>query len=379
MRLKIVLDSHIPFAQDIFSKMGEVNAVAGHQIVPETVKKANILIVRSVTKVDKALLHGSVISFVGSATAGIDHIDTEYLSECGVEFASAPGANAESVVEYVLSSMSLLGAKYNVDFRSRTLGIIGCGHVGALLATRCAALGMKVIQNDPPREAVEGSTGFHNLESLLRQSDIVSIHTPLCTSGKHPTAGLIGSKQLSYLNTGAWIINTARGGICNEQDMVDARNEGHLGALVLDVWENEPTPALSSIDSADIATGHIAGYSSDAKRNGVHMIAKGIRQHFGLKELQKGTIPAESNVISLPNVSPSQPAFMHELISQMMDIASDDHSFRSVMKVESLRAESFHRYRATYPERWSFGRYASEADNEHSDLLTALGIGNRKR
>ena len=378
MPLKIVVDSHIPFAVDVFSRFGDVLASPGHEIGPKTVRDADILIVRSVTIVDRSLLKHSSVSFVGSATAGIDHIDTEYLSERGVEFAYAPGANAESVVEYVIAALSTLSAERGEDFRKKTIGIVGCGNVGSRLADRCALFGMRVLQNDPPRALAEDRHSFSDLELLLSESDIVSVHTPLSETGPHPTKHLISARELYLLKKGAWVVHTARGGVCVEKDLVDARKREVVSALVLDVWENEPTPDPYSVSNADIATGHIAGYSRDAKRKGIEMVAQKVVSHFGLPEA--GSFPGASAIESLQPIEPSlsDPVFVDALVSQMMNIRSDDERFRDamkdVMKDAGRRGVAFHSYRANYPPRRGFSRFDSQGLDLPANLIAALSL-----
>ena len=377
MSLNIVVDSHIPHAKDIFSEIGEVVEVPGHEIGPKSVQEADILVVRSITRVDKTLLGNSRVSFVGSATAGIDHIDTEYLSGQGVEFAHAPGANAESVVEYVLSALGALGADRGQDFRRKTIGIVGCGNVGSRLAERCTSLEMKVIQNDPPRAIAEGDAAFADLPSLMTECDIISVHTPLTESGTYATRGLISRGDLSLLKEGAWLIHTARGGVCVEQDLVAARNEGVLSALVLDVWENEPTPNLDAINRADIATGHIAGYSWDAKRKGVEMISNEALRHFGILQTESLVRTGQSESLQSVGIATSDPRFVDALVRQMMDIRSDDRRFREAMKDTDRREAAFHSYRKNYPKRRTFSHFDSNNLSLPPKLVDAFGLKSR--
>ncbi len=379
--MQIVLDAHIPFASDIFSKMGEVHAVAGHDIGPETVKNAHMLVVRSITRIDKKLLTGSTIRFVGSATAGTDHIDTEYRSGAGIQFANAPGANADSVVEYVLAALALLSSRSGEHLLEKSIGIVGCGNVGGRLAARCAALGMTVILNDPPRQEKEGGTLFTPLPELLRRCDILSIHTPLIDVGRHATRGLISHEQIDLLRESTWLVQTARGGVCDEGSLMQARRQGRLSGLVIDVWDNEPLPSSQLIEVADVATGHIAGYSIDAKRRGVMMIRQAASHFFGSSGNSAESVGDQIvRTITGSPWAPSKVKHLDSVIRQMVDIRGDDQRFRAAMARALGRSMAFHTYRADYPERYSFSAYSAPVTStdasisSSADVLIALGL-----
>lgn len=351
-RMKIIADAHIPFVEDIFSELGEVCPVAGHKITADSVRSADMLVIRSITCVNRALLDGSRIKFVGTTTSGLDHVDQRYLKSRNIDFASAPGANAESVVEYVLASLAELGLRSEERFTARSIGIIGCGHVGGLLAQRCSFLGMSVFMNDPPRAEKGIDTDFVSLAELLEISDIISVHTPLSLDGPHATRGLIGEAQLSAAKSGVWFVQTSRGGVCNETDLISARHSGRLCGLVLDVWENEPTPSALAIDSADIATGHIAGYSVDARRCGVIMIRNAAVRSMKL----------ELEILETTDYSGSgRPCDfkqdLNEQIRLLYDVREDDSRFRAMMFRPDNLAEAFHSYRGNYPVRRAFSTF----------------------
>jgi erythronate-4-phosphate dehydrogenase len=354
--VNIVADQHIPFIQDIFSGLGNLHLVPGHDIGPEVVKKADILIVRSITRVDRALLEGSSVRYVGSATAGLDHVDADYLREAGIRLGSAPGANAESVVEYVFAALAEFAYRSGESFLDRRIGIVGAGNVGGLLAARCKALGMEVWINDPPLEAETGGNDvvfpseFVSLSELVRHSEIISIHTPLTTTGPYPTSGLIDARLMAQIEPGTWFVHTARGGVCQERALVQAREGGPISQLALDVWEGEPTPNLNHIRSADLATGHIAGYSVDAKLAGLRMLKKDISTLFDLEpkpvRIQLEHSPTE--------VTCSEDTTLPELIRSFYPIIKDDSRFRTKMAQAVDYAAAFHAYRATYPIRRRF-------------------------
>ena len=399
MKPQIVVDQHIPFATELFSEIGEVHSVPGHKIDNSAVKNANAIIVRSITSVGEQLLRGSKVRFVGTATAGTDHLDTDFLSAADISWASAPGANARSVVEYVMAAISVIAIKRSTTWRDRTLGIVGCGHVGELLSQAAERLGMTVLRNDPPRAGQGGETEFVSLEFLMSHSDIVSVHVPLIRNGAHPTYHLIAEKELSFLKHGSWLIQSSRGSTCDESALIRARRAGVLQALVLDVFENEPLPFQESIVVADIATGHIAGYSVDAKRQGVEMVRTSLCSALGIdvKDSTSSQHPhpresqgMESHLIAEPqnlqgqSTGPSDLAWLDKVVRQMIDIRQDDERFREVMGCNRSREEAslfdterkaaFHAYRASYPPRRAFSNYGFPSDSPNQDMFRALGL-----
>lgn len=359
----IVADQHIPFISDIFSGLGDLRLIPGQEIDAESIAKADALVVRSITRIDEDLLKDSHVSFVGSATAGVDHVDFNFLGRRGIGFGNAPGANAESVVEYVLACLAELSRREDTPFEKRSIGIIGAGNVGGLLATRCKMLGMKVLVNDPPLEQRDpGSAGFVELKTLLRNSDIVSVHTPLTRSAPFPTHGLLGEDELRSLKKGTWLIHSARGGVCDESALIRARQDGQLGGLALDVWENEPLPSEDHIQLADIATGHIAGYSVDAKVRGVQMIREQIARHFNVEE---SASPSTNNLFN-ERLSTCQANTLAGRILEMYPINEDDARFRFSVMESQNKAEAFHLYRAQYPTRRAFSAFPAVSDTPTS-------------
>ena len=351
----IVADQNIPFISDVFSDLGKLVLIPGQFIDQDVVKNADILLVRAITPITRQLLEGSSVTFVGSATAGVDHVDISYLQRAAIEFAHAPGANALSVVEYVLACLALFEAETGSPFIDKTIGIVGVGNVGSLLAQRCRALGMKVLINDPPKEEKEGKGAFTKLHALFERADIVSIHTPLTVNGVHQTQNLINKNLVNHMKPGAWFIHTARGGVCDERALVLAREQGGLEKLALDVWQNEPTPNADSISIADIATGHIAGYSIDAKIRGLHMVRSALLAFLGLNG---SAIPpaVNSRMEALPVIEVNSLA---AVIRQLYPVRKDDHRFRIAMKLNPEMSAAFHAYRAQYPVRRTFAAFKS--------------------
>lgn len=373
---RIVLDAHIPGAADVFSSIGRVIALPGHEMDAEAVRNADILIVRSITNVDESLLEGSSVRFVGTATAGIDHLDTEFLSASGIGWASAPGANADSVVEYVLGSIAVIAKRSGAQWQERTLGVVGCGQVGERLALRAEELGMRVLRNDPPRVDIEGAGGFVDLSLLLAESDIVSVHVPFENGGRYPTRHLVDADGVMSMRSGAWLIQSSRGGTVDEQAAVQARQNGQLGALILDVFEGEPTPVPASLTAADLATGHIAGYSRDAKRNGVLMIRDAVCRFLGRTEKGGDDAATVLGQLARPEgIGVDDPAWLDRVLRQVIDLRADDARFGDIV-ASNEPAEGFHAYRADYPARYAWSRFVAwpDATLEERSKLAALGF-----
>ena len=266
--MKIVADPNIPFVREAFAALGDITLTPGRQMTGDHVREAEILLVRSVTPVNSALLTSLRVQFVATATIGTDHIDKRYLAQHAIGFASAAGSNANSVAEYIIAALLELGSRHGFRLRDKTLGVIGVGNVGSRVVRYAQALGMRVLENDPPRHHAEHIP----LDQLLRESDLVTTHVPLDATTRH---------LLHYDNLQRFILlNTARGPVVDNRALLKALDGDHLPAAVLDVWENEPNLSPELLDVVDLGTPHIAGYSFDGKVAGTRMIYEAACRHF---------------------------------------------------------------------------------------------------
>ncbi len=270
--MKILVDENMPYARELFSRTGEVVAVPGRPLPEAELRDASALMVRSVTRVNAALLAGTPVKFVGTATAGTDHVDQPSLQAAGIGFSAAPGCNAIAVVEYVFSALLLLAERDGFALRDRTVGIVGVGNVGSRLQARLEAWGVKTLLCDPPR-ADRGDTGpFHTLETLVAQADILTFHTPLNKEGRYKSWHLADAALLMALRPDTILINACRGPVVDNAALLEVlKMRGDL-RVVLDVWEPEPDLSLDLLARVDIATAHIAGYTLEGKARGTTQV-----------------------------------------------------------------------------------------------------------
>ncbi len=347
--MKIVADPNIPFVTEAFGGLGEVVTVPGRQLAATDIRDAEMLLVRSVTTVDRQLLEASPVRFVATATIGTDHIDRAYLAAHGIGFASAAGSNANSVAEYVVAALLVLGQRYRFRLRDRTLGVVGVGNVGRRVVRYAEALGMRVLVNDPPRQRAEGGRHWLSLEHLLAEADIVSLHVPLTHNGPDATYHLLATDQLD----GFQLVNTARGAVVDNPALLAASRAGRVPAAVLDVWEHEPRINRELLERVDIATPHIAGYSFDGKVNGTQLIYRAACEHLGIEPTWEPRLPAPPvpRVETTAGDREDDEDLLQRIVGALYDITADD---------ARLRADpaGFDRLRAEYPVRREFGHTA---------------------
>jgi erythronate-4-phosphate dehydrogenase len=370
--MKIVADPNIPFVREAFEALGPIELVPGRQIDAAVAREVDALLVRSVTPVNAALLDGSNVKFVATATIGTDHVDERYLKACGIGFASAAGSNANSVAEYVVAGMLELADRRKFRLREKTLGVVGVGNVGSRVIRYAESLGMRVLQNDPPRQRAERGGQFISLDRVLAEAEIITLHVPLTREGPDATFHLFDKDQLAALELRRPIlINTSRGAVIDNKALLKAIDGEKIGATVLDVWENEPDILPELLDVVDIGTPHIAGYSLDGKINGTVMIHRALCEFFGIKPTWQPPIPPPAVPrIKLALDGGEDDDVLRQAIRQVYDITADDAALR-----KNIRA--FDSLRATYPVRREF--FNTElalrgAGKELRDKFTALGF-----
>ena len=277
--MRIIVDSHIPHIRGLIEPRVEVLYLEPGDITREAVADADALIVRTRTRCDAALLDGSRVRFIGSATIGTDHIDLGYCASHGIAVRNAPGCNAPAVAQWVFCAITAWMRQRGIASPDGlTLGIVGVGHIGSIVARWARQLGFTVLLNDPPRENRDGSFDetFEPLETLQRRCDIITFHTPLTREGQWPTWHLCDQAFLDGLTRCSLLLNAARGPIADNTALL-----GWNGDIGLDCWENEPNISRDLLEKAIVATPHIAGYSREGKQRGTAMMLEALNEYFG--------------------------------------------------------------------------------------------------
>ena len=277
--MRVVLDENVAAGRAAFGPLGDVVTLPGREIDTEDVSRAEALIVRSVTRVDRTLLGGSLVRFVGTATSGYDHVDVDWLHQHDIAFAHAPGCNATAVADWVLAALAALHARERHRFGRGSVGVIGAGHVGSRVARRLAAVGYSVHLCDPPRAQAEGAEGFVDLQQALA-CDVVTLHVPFTATGPHATRRLIDAAALERMPAGAVLLNAARGGVVDEDALATRLDDGPELAVALDTWSGEPAIDTDLLTRVDIATPHIAGHTLEGRLRGTAIVARAAADCF---------------------------------------------------------------------------------------------------
>lgn len=281
--LKFIVEANIPFIKGLLEPFGRVEYLQPEEITAAAMADCDGLITRTRTRCDAALLRGSRCSMIATATIGLDHIDLDYCRTHGIEVANAPGCNAPAVAQYVLATIiAACGDPENLDsLKGKRLGIVGVGHVGSIVDRWARQLGMATLLCDPPRAAREGSDKFTGLETITREADIITFHTPYTKSGEYATHHMADRNFFKSLQRKPMIINSARGPIVDNAALVEAIDSGMVRSAAIDCWENEPEINRQLLEKAFVATPHIAGYSREGKVRATKMAVEAIARHFG--------------------------------------------------------------------------------------------------
>ncbi len=347
----IVADENIPLLEEFFAGFGEIRRVHGRQVDADAVRDADVLLVRSITKVNRELLAGSNVRFVGTCTIGTDHLDLDYFTEAGIRWSSAPGCNARGVVDYVLSALVTLAELEGVPLAHRTYGVVGAGQVGSRLIRVLRDLGWDVKVCDPVRQAVEGGD-YVSLDTIIQECDVISLHTPLNKGGSHPTWHLLDAERLARVKPGTWLINAARGPVIDNLALKNLLIEREDVQAVLDVWEHEPSVDGELADLCVLATPHIAGYSLDGRQRGTAQIYQAYCAFRGeppVVQLSDLLPPRWLSEVALGGLA--DPALaMAMLCRAVYDPRQDDANFRrSLTDNDSQQRQAFDALRKQYP------------------------------
>ena len=378
--MKIVCDNKIPFLRGVFEPWAEVVYLPGPETTPGVVRDADAVVTRTRTRCDAALLAGSSVRVVASATIGFDHIDTAWCEAHGILWRNAPGCNSRSVEQYVAAALCTLARRHSLRLDALTLGVVGVGNVGGKVAEMAARLGMRVLLCDPPRERVlpssTAATGnpFVSLDTICRESDIVTLHVPLEREGEDATWHLFDAARLSAMRADQFLINSSRGPVVDGAALRAALQAKALRGAVLDVWEGEPEPDRALMALLDIATPHIAGYSADGKANGTRMSVRTVAAVLGLPlaDWRPADIPAPAQPLAftLDAAGKDRQEVLSEAILHTYDILADDRALRA-------HPERFEQLRGDYPVRrepTAFTLRLQGGDPALADALAALGF-----
>lgn len=366
--MKILIDENMPYAEQLFSQLGEVILKSGRTLTADDLIDVDALMIRSVTKVNTQLISkANKLKFVGTATAGMDHVDQTLMAQKGIYFTAAPGCNKVGVAEYVFSVMMVLAQQHGFSIFDKTVGIIGAGQVGSYLQKCLQGIGIKVLINDPPKQAQGEKRSFTPLNELLSQADIITLHTPITRDGEYPTHHLVDEKVLKTLRGDQILINAARGPIVDNQALKArlAKNDGFTAAL--DVFEFEPEVDMELLPLLAFATPHVAGYGLEGKARGTTMIFN----HY-CEFLDKDLFAHASELLPtapVPRVELDRnwdEATLHNITQLVYDVRRDDALFRR----EISKPGAFDLMRKNYWDRREYSAVTIVGD--HTCRLSPL-------
>jgi len=375
----IVADENIPYVEDAFASLGQVTCVPGRAIGPSTIKNAQVLLVRSITKVNRELLKNSPIQFVGTATSGLNHIDAEFLQARRIAFASAQGGNAHSVSEYVITALMITAQRQGLTLSGKSIGIIGVGNIGRLVKAKAEAFGMTVVLNDPPLAQETGDKIYRSLEEALG-CDVVTLHVPLTFEAPFQTFHLFTDATLAHLKPSTIFINTSRGEVVDGQALLSRLQKNTQGATVLDVWESEPDINWELFQLVSLGTPHIAGYSLDGKARGTFLIYQALCQHLGVtpswSPSQSLPFPAWHRV-EIETKGKTLEQSLGDLTTNIYNLEADHFRMAELLQLHpEKRLIEFDRLRKLYPIRREFHNTRVKLANGSVELQRGIaGLG----
>ncbi|MGD9852200.1 MAG: 4-phosphoerythronate dehydrogenase [Nitrospirales bacterium] len=357
-QVNMVAGENIPYVNEAFADLGKLTFLPGRSMTSEDLKDTNILLIRSITMVGEDLLRGTPVEFVGSASAGVDHIDQAYLQSRNIPFASAGGSNANSVAEYVIAALLLLGKRHGLTLKGKTIGIVGVGNIGKSVKTKVEALGMQPVLNDPFL-AEAGEINHSSLEETLG-CDVVTLHTPFTLGGPHPTFHLLNEQTFKWVKPSAIFINAARGEVVDTHAILDVITHKRIGPTVIDVWEGEPDINWDLFQAVTIGTPHIAGHSLDGKANGTFMIYSALCKHLRVSPTWNPENTLPEPLMPSINIEVSQipdEEIIGEVVAKIYDLAVDHRRMEELLATApDYRPTLFDALRKNYPVRREFHR-----------------------
>lgn len=332
--INIIVEENVPFVRGLLDPYATVRYLAPADITPKAVETADGMIIRTRTRCDEGLLVRSQCKIVATATIGTDHINTDYCHRRGITVVNSPGCNAAAVAQYVFGALM---QTVNRPLSSHTIGIVGVGHVGSIVERWARGFDMKVLLCDPPRQRAEGGNQWCDIDTLARECDIITFHTPLTRTGEDATFHMVDAAFLSKLRRAPILINTARGEIFDTEAVVAAKDAGQAGPLIVDCWENEPRIDRELLRRAAIATPHIAGYSREGKIRASQTVLDAITTFFMLPRvtIDAPLPPAPAVTVSMAGITGS-----FDPLPLSLALKSDPDSFERQRNTYPLRSEA---------------------------------------
>jgi erythronate-4-phosphate dehydrogenase len=373
--MKVVCASSLTFGGDAFATLGEALIRPERSVSADVVRDADALVTRSKVRINRGLLDGSRVRFVGTATAGTDHMDLDYLASRNIAWSAAPGCNANSVAEYVMAALLVLARRHRMALRGMRMAVVGVGHVGRLVADRSQALGLVALKNDPPLFEQTADPVYRPLDEILPQADIVTLHVPLTETGPHATRRLAADRFFERMKPGAVFINAARGEVTDSGALLRAVRKGIVRRAVLDVFEHEPVCPAELAECADVLTPHIAGYSFEGKVNGTHLVYRAACRHFNVAESWSPPAAAGLPPIRVEAGGRADQEVLAEVVRRAYDIEADDAVFRDGLVADAAtRGKHFEQLRAAYPVRHEFHQRTVEIAGGSPDLTARVAM-----
>ena len=367
--MKVVCDSAIPFLKGALEPYCQVVYAPGSEISREMVMDADALVIRTRTRCNAALLEGTKVRFIATATIGYDHIDTQWCESHGIKWTNAPGCNSWSVQQYIGSLLVTMSRTLGFSFREKTIGVVGVGNVGSKVARLAVLLGFRVLLCDPPRARKEGSGQFVSLDEIISRSDIITLHVPLIRDGEDATFHMFDESRLASMNQNQILINSSRGEVVDDAALKNALTQKKILAASLDVWENEPQIDPELLSLLFTGTPHIAGYSVDGKATGTTMSVQALGKFFDLEcrnwevtEVPQSVQPAEFS-IDTAGKTPQQ--VLADAILHTYDIRTDDAALRASVA-------TFEKQRSDYPVRREFPAFSVKLQNDDTGRSTVF-------
>jgi erythronate-4-phosphate dehydrogenase len=358
MKSFILIDENIPLLAEalepVIDGVWQVVHYAGRFLPQDKLPQCEALFVRSVTRVDESILDNTPVVFVGTATSGFEHIDTDYLRRQNIYFADAPGCNANSVAEYVIYAALRWAHERDISLRGLQMGIVGYGHIGKLVAQYAQRLGMAVLVNDPPLQERKYDFGTAvevvSLGELVERADVITNHVPFKREGKYATVGLFSDAEFSRMKHGALFVHTSRRFVALEADLLPFLQQSRLYAAI-DVWEQEPKVNKELAERALLATPHIAGYSFEGKLHGSLVMAERFGEFFGYKP-QMAVFEEVLSYPDKPTADFSNQQSLYELLRDTRRLDEDtDMLLETLTAPEFQRSALFDKLRKNYPKR----------------------------